>query len=95
MKNYVIGLAILVVLAAGALVVLLRSDAKPQQAAQPPSPAQTEAAQDFTAFPEPSPGAIVFDMKYRGLGGGRNTPSGSLGSPSWLPKMPTSLSTSS
>ncbi|UCF15397.1 MAG: hypothetical protein JSW59_18485 [Phycisphaerales bacterium] len=65
MKNYVISLAILFVLAAGALALLLRQDAQ----AQPASPAQNETQQNIADFPEPPPGAIVFDMKYRGLSG--------------------------
>jgi hypothetical protein len=40
-----------------------------QQVAQKPAPIDTQPDQEATAFPEPPLGAIVFDMKYRGLSG--------------------------
>jgi hypothetical protein len=42
-----------------------------------------------------SAACLMSSSKQRGLGGGRNTPSGSFGRPSLLPKIPTSESTRS
>ncbi len=69
MRNYVIGILLLIVLAAGAFFLLWRPDTQPQQVNYPVSPEQTESDQNAVDFPEPQPGAIVFDMKYRGLSG--------------------------
>jgi len=66
MKNFLIAFLILVgVLLA---ILLLKQSSRPQQqqqVTQQPTPTEPEA----TVFPEPPPGAIVFDLKYRGLGG--------------------------
>lgn len=68
MKNSIIGIMVLIVLAIGILVLLLKPGDLPPAVQSPPSP-QSEVVQDMTDFPEPSLGAIVLDMKYCGLSG--------------------------
>ena len=68
MKKLIVGLLILcVVLLAIFLLMQSSGTQEQQQAAQQPAPSETEIDQEVTAFPEPPPGAIIFDMKYRGL----------------------------
>ena len=72
MKKFLIGFLIL----AGALVaiffIMQSSRTQQQQAAQQPTAIDTQAGREVTDFPEPPPGAIVFDMKYRSLSGGKD-----------------------
>lgn len=72
MKKYVAGFVVLAVLAGAAVFFLSRPDSQVPEVAQPLAPAEDGAAHDVADFPEPSPGAIVFDMKYRGLSGGKD-----------------------
>jgi hypothetical protein len=59
MKKFLIGFIILAVLIIGIFFLLQRD-------------AETGVEGDVVEFPEPAPGAIVFDMKYRGLSGGKD-----------------------
>ncbi len=59
MKKFLIGFVILAVLIIG-IFFLLQKDA------------ETGVEGEVVEFPEPAPGAIVFDMKYRGLSGGKD-----------------------
>jgi hypothetical protein len=59
MKKYLIPAVILVVIVAAVITLLSRT---PEGKVQPV----------VTDFPEPAPGAIVFDMKYRGLSGAKD-----------------------
>jgi hypothetical protein len=63
MKKLLIGFLILggVLLA----IFLLMKSSRTQQ----PAHTETEIDREVTVFPEPPPGAVVFDMKYRGLSG--------------------------
>ena len=70
MKKFFVGLLILVVIAVAMFWLLPRPKVQQEQIVQQPEPTETEADQEVVDFPEPPPGAIVFDMKYRGLGGG-------------------------
>jgi len=70
MKKFFVGLLILVVIVVAMFWLLPRPKVQQQQIVQQPEPTETEADQEVVDFPEPPPGAIVFDMKYRGLGGG-------------------------
>lgn len=73
MKKYVAGLVVLAVLAgATILLFLFKPDSQVPEIAQPLAPAEDGTIYDIADFPEPSPGAIVFDMKYRGLSGGKD-----------------------
>ncbi len=56
MKKFLIGFVILAVLIIGIFFLLQRA-------------AETGVEGDVVEFPEPAPGEIVFDMKYRGLSG--------------------------
>ncbi|HEC04330.1 MAG TPA: hypothetical protein ENI81_12420 [Phycisphaerales bacterium] len=69
MKNYIIGLVVLIVLAVGVFVLLRSPDADPQPPAEPSSPVEHQPSDIAADLAEPPPGAIVFDMKYRGLSG--------------------------
>ena len=59
MKKFLIGFVLLAVLIIG-IFFLLQQDVV------------TTDEKIVEDIPEPSPGAIVFDMKYRGLNGGRD-----------------------
>lgn len=65
-------LTVLLILGAVLLAIfLLMQISKPQQqqVAHQPESTETKPDRDSTVFPEPLPGAFVFDMKYRGLSG--------------------------
>jgi len=66
MKKLLIGFVVLAVLVI-AIYFLIQSS-KTQQ----PTSTESEDEKIVEAFPEPSPGAIVFDMKYCGLSGGKD-----------------------
>jgi hypothetical protein len=67
MKNFLIAILILVGILLAIFLLKQSSEHQQQQAAQQPTPTETEP--EATTFPEPPPGAIVFDLKYRGLSG--------------------------
>lgn len=56
MKKIFIGLVIIAVIVTTILFLL-------------PGGTEPEVEQEVMEFPEPAPGAVVFDMKYRGLSG--------------------------
>jgi len=66
MKKLLIGFIVLAVLVI-AIYFLIQSS-KTQQ----PTSTESEDEKIVEAFPEPSPGAVVFDMKYCGLSGGKD-----------------------
>jgi len=68
MKKFLIAFLILGVILLLA-ILLLRQSSGPQQQQAAQQPTTTEAEPEATTFPEPPPGAIVFDLKYRGLSG--------------------------
>ena len=70
MKKLLTGFFILVGLVA-VIVLLLESLETQMQGPVRPGEAP-EFGPKVAQFPEPPPGAIVFDMKYRGLGGGKD-----------------------
>lgn len=72
MKKFLIGFLILVCVLAAIFFLMQSSKTQQQQAAQQPAVIETEAGREVTDFPEPPPGAIVFDMKYRSLSGGKD-----------------------
>ena len=59
MKKLLIGFVVLAVLVIGIFFLLQRE-------------AETKVEREVVPFPEPPAGAIVFDMEYRGLGGGKD-----------------------
>ncbi len=65
MKKVIVGLLILCVVLLAIFLLMQSSEPQQQQAAS----RDTQADQEATVFPEPPPGAIVFDLKYRGLSG--------------------------
>lgn len=67
MKKFLIAFLILGVILLAILLLRQSSEPQQQQVAQQPTPIEIEP--EATAFPEPPPGAIVFDLKYRGLSG--------------------------
>jgi hypothetical protein len=69
MKNYVIGLLLMIVMAAGAVFLLWKPDIQPQRATPPVSSDETETDQKSEDFREPQSDEVVFDMRYRGLSG--------------------------
>ncbi|MHC4751640.1 MAG: hypothetical protein ACYTFW_17425, partial [Planctomycetota bacterium] len=66
MKKFLIGFLLLA--CALVLIFLLLQRPKTQQ----PQTTEIEVVQEAMDFPEPPPGAIVFDMKYRSLSGGKD-----------------------
>jgi hypothetical protein len=66
MKKFIVGFLLLA--CALVLVIWLLQRPKTQQ----PGAAEIEADQEVVDFPEPPTGAIVFDMKYRSLSGGKD-----------------------
>ena len=72
MKRLLIGFLVVACLAIGTLAVMQSSDTQPKEVCQPPAPVEPEVGHEVADSPEPAPGAIVFDMKYRGLGGGKD-----------------------
>ena len=67
MKKIIVGLLILFVVILAVFLLMQSSETQQQQVAQQAAPTETEP--EAMVFPEPPPGAIVFDMKYRGLSG--------------------------
>ena len=72
MNKLLIGFLILGVVLLAIFLLMQSSGPQEQQVAQQPAPIDTEADREVTDFPEPPPGAIVFDMKYRSLSGGKD-----------------------
>jgi len=72
MKKFLIGFLILVCVLVAIFFIMQSSRTRQQQAAQQPTAIDTQAGREVTDFPEPPPGAIVFDMKYRSLSGGKD-----------------------
>lgn len=72
MKKFLIGFLILASVLVTIFFIMQNSRTQQQQAAQQPTAIDTEADREVTDFPEPPPGAIVFDMKYRSLSGGKD-----------------------
>ncbi len=72
MKRLLIGFVAGVCLAVGVVALLQRSDTQQPQGVRPPAPVEAKAGQDVADSPGPAPAAIVFDMKYRVLGGGKD-----------------------
>lgn len=72
MKKFLIGLLILACVLLAIFLLMQSSRTPQQQVAQPSTAIDTEADRVVTDFPEPPPGAIVFDMKYRSLSGGKD-----------------------
>jgi hypothetical protein len=70
MKKFLIGTLILLALVVGIVLLLKILETQPQEPVRPPE--APEVGPKVAEFPEPPPGAIVFDMKYRGLGGGKD-----------------------
>ena len=72
MKKFIVGFLLLA--CALVLIFLLLQRPKTQQppVVQQPRAAKMEADQEVVDFPEPPVGAIVFDMKYRSLSGGKD-----------------------
>ena len=71
-KNYIFGFVLQVILTAGAIVLFWSPVLQSQEVGPSKPPEKTETANKAADFPEPPPGAIVFDMKYRGLSGRKN-----------------------
>ena len=69
MKKFFVCLLILAVIVVVVFWLLPRLKTQQQQIAQQPERTEIETEQNIIDFPEPPPGAIVFDMKYRGLSG--------------------------
>ena len=69
MKKFLVGFLILAFALVATFFIMQSSMTQQQQAAQQPTAIDTQADREVTDFPEPPPGAIVFDMKYRGLSG--------------------------
>ena len=69
MKKFLIGFLILVCVLAAIFFLMQSSKTQQQQVAEQPAAIDTQASREVTDLPEPLPGAIVFDMKYRGLSG--------------------------
>ena len=69
MKKFLIGFLILVCALAAIFFLMQNSETHQQRAAQQSEDIDTQAGKEVTDFAEPSLGAIVFDMKYRGLSG--------------------------
>ncbi len=67
MRKFLIAFLILVGVLLTILLLMQRSRPHQQQVIQQPAPTETEP--EAMPFPEPPPGAIVFDMKYQGLSG--------------------------
>jgi hypothetical protein len=67
MKKLLVATLILGVILLAIILLKQSSEPQKQQVAQQPTPTETES--EATTFPEPPPGAIVFDLKYRGLSG--------------------------
>lgn len=67
MKKFLIAFLILGVILLAILLLRQSSEPQQQQVVQQPTPTETEP--EATTFPEPPPGAIVFDLKYKGLSG--------------------------
>ncbi len=59
MKKFLIGLVVIAVLVVAILLLLQNGT-------------ESVVEQEVVEFPKPTPGAIVFDMKYRGLNGGKD-----------------------
>ena len=72
MKKFLIGFLILGGVLLAIFFLMQSSRTQQQQAAQQPAVTETEAGREVTDFPEPPPGAIVFDMKYRSLSGSKD-----------------------
>lgn len=72
MKKFLISFLILACVLVVTFFIMQRSKTQQQQVAQQPTAIDTEASREVTVFPEPPPGAIVFDMKYRSLSGGKD-----------------------
>lgn len=72
MKKFLIGFVILACALVATFLIMQSSTTQQQQAAQQPTAKDTETGRVVTDFPEPPPGAIVFDMKYRSLSGGKD-----------------------
>ena len=72
MKKLFVGLLILVVIAVAMFWLLPRPKVQQEQIVQQPEPTETEADLEVVDFPEPPAGSIVFNMKYRGLSGGKD-----------------------
>ena len=71
MKKFLIGFLILAFALVATFLIMQSSRTQQQQVTQQPTVIETEASREVTDFPEPPPGAIVFDMKYRSLSGGK------------------------
>ena len=69
MKKLLIGFLILGVVLLAIFLLMRISEPQEQQVAQQPASTEIEIEQEATVFPEPPPGAVVFDLKYRGLSG--------------------------
>ena len=69
MRKFLIGLLILGCALLATFLIIQNSKTKQQQPAQQITVEETETVPEITDFPEPPPGAIVFDMEYRGLSG--------------------------
>jgi len=69
MRKFLIGFLILACVLLAIFLLMQSSRTPQQQVAQQPAATDAEAGREATVFPEPPPGAIVFDMKYRGLSG--------------------------
>ena len=69
MNKLLIGFLILSVVLLAIFFLMQNSMTQQQQVTRQPETIDTQAGGEATDFPEPSPGAIVFDMKYRGLSG--------------------------
>jgi hypothetical protein len=69
MRNFLIVFLILVGVLLAILLLMQRPRTQQQHVAQQPAPKETETEPEAVAFPEPPPGAIVFNLKYRGLSG--------------------------
>lgn len=74
MKKLFAGLLILAVIVVVIFCLPPKPEVQQEQVTQQPEPAETEieAEQEVVDFPEPPAGAIVFDMKYRGLSGAKD-----------------------
>ena len=72
MKKFLIGFLILAFALVATFLIMQSSRTQQQQITQQPIAIDTETGREVTDFPEPPPGAIVFDMKYRSLSGGKD-----------------------
>ncbi|UCG58022.1 MAG: hypothetical protein JSU70_00670 [Phycisphaerales bacterium] len=72
MKKFLPAILVLACLVVAAVYLLHRSKTEQRGPVEEPFSTEPQAVQAPVDFPEPPPGAVVFDMKYRGLSGDKD-----------------------